>query len=101
MDLTWTLKDLGRWGNEEDSSSSGGREDGLCERASGREQGPCAKSGDLAASNKADGEPRDTHQLSPITNDLNARKGNGIFFPAEDIRDCTHARFEEWNDESY
>lgn len=41
-------------------------------RRGGREQGLCAKSGDLADLNKAGGEPRDSHWLSLIMNYLNA-----------------------------
>lgn len=44
-------------------------------RWGGREQGLCAKPGDLADSNKAGDEPRDAHRLSLVTNDLNAGEG--------------------------
>lgn len=50
-------------------------------RRGGREQGLCAKSGHLADSNKAGGEPRDAHQLSLITNDLHAGEVKRYFLP--------------------
>lgn len=51
-------------------------------RRGGREQGLCAKSGDLADSNKAGGEARGAHVLSLVANDLNAGEVKRYFLPS-------------------